>query len=148
MLGKSIDTGDLFSFSGENMNININDLTIGQVKEISGMLNSSTPTKTNLYERYIGKPVLVRSRNEGVNFGFVVAVDETGVILKDARRLWYHKPADTSQSWYEGVANTGLSSDSKIAPPVGEKAIIENYSITTCNICAVKSITEAPSHEQ
>ena len=102
----------------------------------------------NLYSRYVGKYVIVRSKNEGLNAGTVLAADATGVCLKDARRLWYHKPANKAEAWYEGVANSGLSNDSKISSPVKEKAIVEPYSITVCSEVAEKSIKKADAHEQ
>ena len=91
--------------------------------------------------RMIGKKVIVRSRSEGVNAGTVVIADETGVELKDCRRLYYHKPKDKSTSWYEGVALSGVSSDSKVGPTVN-KTIIEDYSMTLSNDKAFKTIME------
>src|SRR5690606_28779292 len=64
-------------------------------------------------QRLIGKHVIVRSRNEGINFGKLEAADETGCVITDARRIWYHKPADSKMAWYEGVALSGLHRSSK-----------------------------------
>jgi len=128
--------------------MNINELTIGQVKEVTSLLNDNVANnKSDLYSRYIGKYVICRSRNEGVNAGKVVALDETGVILEDARRLYYHRPADQNISWYEGVSNSGLSNDSKVSTP-REKLIVENYSLTVCTADAEKSIRNAKDYEQ
>jgi hypothetical protein len=118
--------------------MNINELTIGEAKELANLF-SNTAKQSGLYSRYIGKYVICRSRNEGVNAGKVLAADETGVILEDARRLYYHKPANKNVSWYEGVAKDGLSSDSKVGAAV-EKIIVEDYSLTVCTIDAEKSI--------
>jgi hypothetical protein len=101
----------------------------------------------NIYERNIGRYVLVRSRNEGINAGVVVAADATGVVLAECRRIWYHRPADET-SWYEGVANSGLHPSSKISAAVCEKVIVEDYSITICSAAAEKSIREFPANEQ
>ena len=95
----------------------------------------------------VGKEVLIRSRNEGINCGIVEAADETGVILKNARRLWYHKP-DGSDSWYEGVSKLGISVDSEVSCTVIRKAIIEDYSITECTKTAYNSIMEKKPHAQ
>ena len=78
----------------------------------------------------IGKPVIVRSRNEGVNAGIVVIADETGVVLKNCRRLYYHEPLNKELSWYEGIAESGISNDSKVSCTIEKKVIIENYSMT------------------
>lgn len=98
--------------------------------------------------RMIGKKVIVRSRNEGINAGIVVIADETGVELKDCRRIWYHKPKDKALSWYEGVAVTGLSSDSKVSGTVKSKIIIEDYSMTECFDDAFRSIMEKTPNAQ
>jgi len=84
----------------------------------------------SIASRMIGKPVIVRSRNEGINIGIVVLADETGVELKNARRLYYHRPKDETLSWYEGVAESGISDNSKVSSTVGCKVIIEDYSMT------------------
>lgn len=76
-----------------------------------------------LASRMIGKKVLVRSYNEGINAGVVVLADETGVELKDARRIYYHRPKDKSLSWYEGVAVSGLSDSSKVSGTVEKKSL-------------------------
>lgn len=123
--------------------MDINSLTIGQAKEIAAMFGEVRTASGNLAASMVGKYVIVRSRNEGLNAGYVEAADETGVILKDARRLWYHKPAVKSEPWYEGVANHGLSEDSKISGAVARKVIIEEYSMTECSEVAEKSIQKA-----
>ena len=102
----------------------------------------------NLTDKYIGKYVIIRSGNEGINAGFLKAADATGVVLKKARRLWYHKPSVVTECWYEGVANHGLSEDSRISAPVKVKVIIEDYSITPCTGKATKSIQAAKPHAQ
>ena len=126
--------------------MNIDDLTYGELKQIANLFNKTK--SSNILADVIGKYVIVRSRNEGINAGFVKAADETGVILTDAIRIWYHKPKDKKLSWYEGVAKTGLSSDSKVSGSVEEKAIIESYSVTLCTKEAETSIREIKAHEQ
>lgn len=96
----------------------------------------------------IGKKVICRTRNEGVNAGIVVLADETGVVLKDCRRIWYHKPKDKSVSWYEGIAETGISDDSKVSCTVSQKVIIEDYSLTICKDDAFKTIMELRPNAQ
>jgi len=98
--------------------------------------------------RMIGKKVIVRSRNEGINAGIVVIADNTGVELSNCRRIWYHKPKDNSLSWYEGVAVSGISSDSRVSGTVDDKVIIEDYSMTICTDEAFKTIMELKPNEQ
>ena len=126
--------------------MNINDLTIGQAKELADMFGSNEK-KESLLDRYVGRYVICRSRNEGVNAGTVLKLDETGVILANARRLYFHKPANKDVSWYEGVAKFGLSDDSKVGAAV-EKVIVEDYSLTICTEVAKNSLVGAKNHEQ
>lgn len=104
--------------------------------------------KDTLFSRFIGKPAIIRSRNEGINAGIVVYADETGVELNNSRRIWYHKPKDKSVSWYEGVAQTGISEDSKVSCTVSTKVIVEDYSITICTNEAMESIMELKPNAQ
>jgi len=127
--------------------MNYDDLTLKQIKEIKSLFGDQEEKRLKSYEKYIGEYVLVRSRNEGVNAGYVVECDQTGIVLEEARRLWLHAPKDGSVSWYEGVAISGLSEKSKVSPPV-KKVIVEVYSITECSKEAEKSIKEYPSNEQ
>ena len=124
--------------------MNIQDL-IQLAKLLDG--NTKENNSTGLGNSFVGKYVIVRSRNEGINAGKVLELDETGVILENARRLYYHKPADKSLSWYEGVALEGLSSDSKVGAAV-TKLIIEDYSLTICSPKAEISIRGAKANAQ
>ena len=129
--------------------MNIDELKFGELKEIANLFGNQAPERKadNIYDRYIGKYVICRTRNEGINAGKVIALDETGVILEDARRLYYHEPKDKSKSWYEGVAESGLNSNSKVGVAV-EKIIVEDYSLTICSDIAEESIREAKNYEQ
>lgn len=129
----------------------IDNLTFGEIKELMQLFGGNQAPlqsgKPVIYDGYVGKYVICRSRNEGINAGRVVKLDETGVVLEDARRLYYHKPANKNVSWYEGVAKDGISKDSKIGTPV-TKIIAEDYSLTICTDKAEKSLLGAPDHEQ
>ena len=122
--------------------MNINDLI-----KLAEVLDGTKATTTTLHSQFVGKYVIVRSRNEGINAGKVVDLDETGIVLEDARRLYYHEPAEKDLSWYEGVAVAGLSQNSKVGAPV-TKMLAEDYSITVCSCIAEKSIRKAKTNEQ
>jgi len=130
--------------------MNIDNLTIGDIKKISNLINmqEKNVNKDNtLFSNMIGKYVIVRSRNEGINAGTVVNANKDGICLKDARRLYYHSPKDKDLSWYEGVAKVGLSIESKISNP-SDKTIIEDYSITECTEESKKSIMNYITNHQ
>lgn len=134
--------------------MNIDDMKIGDIKKIAATLlcsapsEANAPSKSSLASSMVGQYVIVRSQNEGVNAGTVEMADESGVVLKDARRLWHHKPADKKLSWYEGVAETGLSSDSCVSGTVSKKVIVEDYSMTACTTVAQQSIEAAVPNAQ
>lgn len=129
--------------------MNINDLTIGQARELSNLFSNKSTLNCDpdIRSEFIGLYVICRSRNEGINAGKVLKADETGVVLEDARRVYYHEPINKNKSWYEGVASSGLSSDSKIS---GEamKIISEDYSLTVCTKDAERSIRDAKENAQ
>ena len=99
-------------------------------------------------DNWIGKYVIIRSGNEGVNAGFLEAAGVGWVSIRDARRLWLHRPSDRSMSWYEGVAMSGLGPDCRVSPAVECKIIVEEYSITPCSEAARGSIQNEPSNKQ
>ena len=127
---------------------------MNKIEQLTSLLSllengdSKEVSKNAFFDRYTGKYVIVRSKNEGVNAGKVLLASKDGVILADCKRLWYHKPKDPSVVWYEGVAETGLSGDRQTSHPVEEKAIIEDYSITICTSDAEKSIRDHAGKSQ
>lgn len=101
----------------------------------------------SICKTWIGKKVICRSRNEGVNCGVVAMIDSTGVELKDCRRLWYHEPKNTAVSWYEGVSEYGLSDNCRISSK-HTKLIIEDYSLTLVEDAAFEQIMKYKTNEQ
>jgi len=115
--------------------------------DITTIGESQASDPSNMRAPWIGKYVICRSLNEGVNAGKVLALDDTGVIIEDARRLHFHHPDDRSLSWYEGVAASGLGSDSRVSSPQ-LKLITEDYSLTLCSEQAEQSIRNYPTNQQ
>jgi len=97
----------------------------------------------SLTAELIGKYVIVRSRNEGVNFGKLKHADETGCVITKARRLWQCRTEKGEEAWYEGVSKIGLAKNASISPTVAMKIIVEDYSLT---ICEDKAIQEIKNH--
>jgi len=91
--------------------MNINELTIGQAKELAAMF-SGQPKQAETAHGFVGQYVIARCYAAGVHAGFVVSVDGDNVILKDSTRLWSWKAkAGIALS---GVAQHGIKSDSKL----------------------------------
>ena len=128
------------------MTINIEDLTIKQARELQEFFALNKDEQSGMLQDAIGKYVICRSQNEGVNAGFLIAADSTGCNLIEVRRLKTHMPA--KGSWYESVALTGLNyKESVVSAPAPEKFIIEDYSLTVCTDEAAQSIQDMPSYE-
>lgn len=91
--------------------MNIDDLTLGQIKEIQALGSFTTVKQSNAHPM-VGSYVIARCYAAGVHAGIVLSVDGENVILKDSRRLWSWKAqAGIALS---GVAQHGIKSDSKL----------------------------------
>ena len=70
--------------------MNINDLTIGQAKELASMFGSASSavaTQQTTLNSMIGKKCIVRTADAGVWFGEIVEKSGAEVIVKNARRM-------------------------------------------------------------
>lgn len=126
--------------------MNIDDLKFGDLKTINEMFSLNQQQSKDIFKSYIGKYVICRTRNEGVNCGFVKDLDETGVILDKARRMWYHDTA-SDLCWYEGISIDGPSDDTKLSASC-EKLIVEDYSLTICSEKASIMLVNMESHKK
>ena len=88
----------------------------------------------------IGKKVIVRGNNSGVEFGTLVAQEGQEVTLKNARRIWYWKDAASlSQLAMEGTAK---SQECKFTVYVDSITILDAIEIIPCTENAIRSIEE------
>jgi len=122
--------------------MNIDELTIGQAKELAAMFSStSKPAEASLSGKMIGKPVIVRTYSAGVWFGVLDQKAKNEVILVNARRM-YQWWASESIS-LSAVAMYGIKQEkSKICAPVNE-VWLEAIEIIPCSSIAIKHLTEA-----
>ena len=122
--------------------MDINDLTIGQAREISNFIGAGSQqnTATGL-SRMIGKKVIVRTYSAGVWFGVLVEKSGSEVILESARRMWRWQTKESIS--LSSVAIHGIdNSRSKIAPAVDEQWL-EAIEITPCTQLSIKSLESA-----
>lgn len=120
--------------------MNINELTIGQAKELAKMFG----TNEGLCEQ-IGEYVIIRTYSAGVWFGKLEKKAGNEVILSEARRMyqwWCAKSISLS-----GVAKYGINQDkSKICPAL-DKVWLEAIEILTLSDVAIKSLKGAKDVE-
>lgn len=128
--------------------MNINDLTIGQAKELAAMFgaqNQTVATQDAGLTSMIGKKCIIRTYSAGVWFGEIAQKSGTEVIVKNARRMWrWHAAKSISLS---GVAVHGINqAKSKIAPAV-EEQWLDAIELTPCTATAITSIEGAKDAE-
>jgi hypothetical protein len=116
--------------------MNIDDMTIGQAKELSAMFGNKQQTKDNL-NSMIGQKVIVRTYSAGVFYGILKEKSGNEVILNDARRLWYWFATEGIS--LSSVAIHGLKNTSKVVEAV-ELIWLEAIEIIPCTKEAIKSI--------
>lgn len=134
------------------MSVNINEITIGQAKELAAIVGASAPATITTHEvpsrisaHFIGKKAIIRTYSAGVWFGTVAEKDGNEIIITDARRLWYWKAAKSIS--LSAVANFGVDQKaSKITAPV-ESVWLEAIEIIPATDDAIKSIEGAPHVE-
>jgi len=132
--------------------MNINDLTIGQARQLVTMLSvefgghavDSSAQTTSINNGMLGKYVIVRCRDAGVHAGVLESYNGRECVLNESRRLWYWKAA--KGAFLSGVAASGLSKESKIGDPI-RVHLTENCEIIECSDQAEKSIRGAKNYE-
>lgn len=83
--------------------MNIDDLTLGQVKQLEKLF--SKPTLDDQHH-LIGKYVIIRTYSAGVHFGILKSKSGLECVLEEAIRIWKWSGAFTlSQMSMEGVKN-------------------------------------------
>ncbi len=92
--------------------MNIDNLTLGELKQIAQLMNNQPQTQQATQHPFVGKYVIARCYSAGVHAGEVVSVDGENVILKDSRRLWSWTTVDGIA--LSGVAQHGVKKGGKI----------------------------------
>lgn len=123
--------------------MNIDDLTLGQVKELTAMFgaqNTSGAGQSTL-NKMIGKKVIIRTYSAGVWFGKLVEKAGNEVILEGARRMYrWHAAESISLS---AVAVYGINQGkSKICEAVSS-VWLEAIEIIPCTDESIKLIEGA-----
>ncbi len=122
--------------------MNIDDLTLGQIKEIQNLVGVKNNENQGL-NRMIGSKVIIRTYSAGVWFGKLAEKSGNEVILEDARRMWiwWAKEGISLSS----VAVNGINQEkSKIAEAV-KSVWLEAIEIIPCTENAILLIENAPN---
>jgi hypothetical protein len=125
--------------------MNINDLTIGQAKELASLFGSNT-AQPAINNGMLGKYVIVRCHDAGVHAGILESHQGRECVLTESRRLWYWKAA--KGAFLSSVATDGLSDESKIGKELPRIHLTENCEIIQCSPEAEKSIRAMAVHNE
>ena len=125
--------------------MNINDLTIGQAKELAALFGSS-PNPSAIDNKMVGKYVIVRCKDAGVHAGVLEAYSGREAVLTESRRLWYWKCAQGA--FLSGVAVYGVSDESKVGAPLPRIHLTETCEIIECSEIAAQSIRAQENHNE
>ena len=120
--------------------MNIDDLTIGEVRKIVEMFSSVENSADKTLNSMVGKKVIVRTYSAGVHFGELFKKSGSEVILKNSRRLQYWKTKEgTSLS---AIAKYGVHENSRLTDIV-HLIWLEAIEIIPCSNESIKSIEGA-----
>ena len=130
------------NISEDNM-MNIDDLTIGQAKQLAAMFAAQQSAQPELDAHLIGTPVIIRTYSAGVHFGIHDGRKGPEIRLKDARRIWYWNKAFTLSK----IAVDGLGEDSKLSVAVPEIVLTECIEVIPCSKTAANQLSTKPAHQ-
>ena len=121
-------------------NINTDELTVGQAKELAAAFCEKTPNTLTkgIGASMISRYVVVRTYSAGVHAGVLSSREGREALLTDARRIWYWDgAASLSQLARDGVDKPD---NCKFSVPVPEILLTEAIEIIPCTIHGEKSI--------
>lgn len=96
--------------------LKINDLTLGELKEIASLFSNQNIRDNSSNHPMIGKHCVIRTYSAGIHIGTIKAIDGMEVLLENAFRLWYWEGAFTLTK----VAKSGVSSKSRRSEEIDE----------------------------
>ena len=113
----------------------IDNLTVKQIKEIAALaagLGGLTARPKHSTEPVVGEAVIVRSRGQGVMWGYYVGRDGANVRLSDAVQMWRWKAKEGGT--LVDCAHTGVD-------PAGCKFSVGVADIEILNACAIIDVS-------
>lgn len=121
--------------------MNIDDMTIGQFKELSKIFSQKPDGDT--FTPHIGKICIIRAYASGVFMGTLVAQSGRMVEIKDSRRLWSWKAQESIS--LSAVAVDGVDpSKCRFPQVVPDETILDVIEIIPASAKAIASINFVP----
>lgn len=123
--------------------MNVDDLTVGQAREIAAMFGGRRENTQATHAGMIGRYVIVRTYSAGVHCGTLKARDGRDVVLERARRIWSWSGAFTLSA----IAVNGLSGSSKLSIEIPEILLTESIEIIPCSEEAAAKLRSLNAHD-
>ncbi len=110
--------------------------------------NNELTTTVQEVDPLVGKPVIVRSRDSGVHYGYLEYNEGRTVQLKNSRRMWRWWAA--KQMTLSAVAEFGLNHDKdlRIQNVLDTIRILDACEIIPCSEEAVRSIESVETYDE
>ena len=123
--------------------MNIDDLTLGQLKEIAGMkIIAEKNTHERCVHSSVGKICIMRGTASGIHVGTVEEVSNANVTLSSSRRLWGWKAK--KHFTLSSVAIHGISEEhSRVSETLPVIFISDACELIPCSPEAIKTIFDA-----
>lgn len=122
--------------------INLDNLTLGQVKQLQSVLGVAAPQPVKVAAIVTAeRPVMVTTEFRGIFFGYATDTSGDVIRLKRARNCIYWT---AEEKGFLGLAGAGPGKSCKIGPPVSELELRKITSVTEVSPEAVKAWEAAP----
>ena len=122
--------------------MDINELTIGQLRELAPMVSRFAGEIPASRYSMIGLKCIVRTYSAGVWFGTITQKDKNEVIVSDARRLWQWHAADGVS--LSAVATRGIDQAKSSLAPTVSLVWLEAIEIIPASSTSIASIEGCP----
>jgi hypothetical protein len=119
--------------------MNIDNLTLKEMKQIAALMNGVEMKATPAFVAGDQRAVIVRSRDAGVQFGYLLGYTGREVHLRDARQMWQWKAAKGG-TLLDCATHGVNASNSKFSGPVSKIIVLEACAIIDCTPECVNSI--------
>lgn len=116
--------------------MNINKLTLGQIKEIKSLLSLGSIYDDKPESPFIGEIVLVRTYSAGVHIGTLENKEGTNVLLSSAHRIWKWSDAFTLSE----VATKGIGPESRVSCKVDFIELTQAVEIIPVSAAAFETV--------
>jgi sugar/nucleoside kinase (ribokinase family) len=125
--------------------MNVNDLTLGQIKELQALLGSTSSASPHA-KTMVGEYVIVRCRDAGVHCGVLQWFNDRQCYLKESRRMWSWD--NINGDFLSGIAKYGPKEEACKFGVAIDVVLTEDCEIIRCTPESEKLLRAMPSHRE